>query len=230
MKKKSTAFILPGYFTCRFFFLFLGFIICCSSLVAQTVKVTGTVRDHRGVSIPSVTITVKGSSAIATTSDNTGAFSINVPSEKSELIFTSIGYNSKTVTVLPNVPMNIVLTDKANDLEEVVVIGYGQTVKKRDLTGSISSVTSKQIAERQPINLFDALQGQAAGVLIMNDNGEPGAQGSIQIRGTSTFVTDGNTPLYVVDGVITDNAAGINPADIEKIEVLKDASSTAIYG
>ena len=121
MKKKSTAFILPGYFTCRFFFLFLGFIICCSSLVAQTVKVTGTVRDHRGVSIPSVTITVKGSSAIATTSDNTGAFSINVPSEKSELIFTSIGYNSKTVTVLPNVPMNIVLTDKANDLEEVEI-------------------------------------------------------------------------------------------------------------
>ena len=143
MKKKSTAFILAAYVNCRFFFLFLSLIVCCSSLFAQTVKVTGTVRDNKGVSIPSVTITVKGSSALATTTDNTGAFSISVPSAQSELIFTSVGYNSKTVTVLPNVPMNIVLTDKANDLEEVVVIGYGQTVKKRDLTGSISSVTSR---------------------------------------------------------------------------------------
>ena len=212
----------------RAFIIFLFFAGLGSQLEAQ-VKIDGTVRDSKGSGIPSVTITIKGS-ALGTTSDNTGAFSITVPTAQSELVFSSIGYISKTVTVIPGVSMNIVLADKPNDLEEVVVIGYGQTVKKRDLTGSISSVNAKQIAERQPINLFDALQGQAAGVLIMNDNGEPGAQGSIQIRGTSTFVTDGNTPLYVVDGVITDNAAAINPADIEKVEVLKDASSTAIYG
>jgi TonB-dependent starch-binding outer membrane protein SusC len=227
MKKKCIAFFAVAN---RFRLFFVSVILTGSALSLNAqVKIDGTVRDNKGSGIPSVTITIKGT-ALGTTTDNTGAFSINVPSAQSELIFTSVGFISKTVAVIPGVSMNIVLADKPNDLEEVVVIGYGQTVKKRDLTGSISSVNAKQIAERQPINLFDALQGQAAGVLIMNDNGEPGSQGSIQIRGTSTFVTDGNTPLYVVDGVITDNAAAINPADIEKIEVLKDASSTAIYG
>ncbi len=103
-------------------------------------------------------------------------------------------------------------------------------MRKKDVGAAISSVNAKEIAERQPVNLFDALQGRAAGVLIMNDNGEPGAQGSIQVRGANTLSADGNTPLYVVDGVITDNALAINPNDIERVEVLKDAASASIYG
>ncbi len=228
MKRKFTPSFPAGYRNCWQFFLSILLMLISAGTFGQ-IKVTGTVRDSKGVGLSDVSIIVKGSTSGVTT-DNAGAFTVTVPSRESSLVFSAIGYVSQTLSVIQGAPMNVVLKDKANDLDEVVVIGYGQTVKKRDLTGSISSVNAKQIAERNPINLFDALQGQAAGVLIMNDNGEPGAQGSIQIRGISTFVSDGNKPLYIVDGVFTDDAAGINPADIDKVEILKDASSTAIYG
>ena len=205
-------------------------ILFSTNLFAQgSIRVAGTVKDNKGTGINGVSVTIKGTATGAVT-DNTGAFSINVPSEQTVLVFSSVGYIEKSETVGDRKLINITLGEKANDLNEVIVIGYGQTMKKRDVGGAISSVNSKQIAERQPINLFDALQGQAAGVLIMNDNGEPGAQGSIQIRGANTFTAEGNTPLYVVDGVITDNAAAINPNDIERVEVLKDAASASIYG
>ena len=231
MKQNYTVSFPACYFKCRqILLLSFALFLSVTNLFAQnSIRVAGTVRDNKGTGIAGVSVTIKGTTT-GTTTDNTGAYSINVPSPQTVLLFSSVGYVELSETVGDRKIINLTLADKANDLDEVVVIGYGQTVKKRDLTGSISSINSKQIAERQPINLFDALQGQAAGVLIMNDNGEPGAQGSIQIRGNSTFITDGNTPLYVVDGVITDNAAGINPADIDKVEVLKDASSTAIYG
>jgi TonB-linked SusC/RagA family outer membrane protein len=214
----------------QFISLFFFLIFTVTNVFAQpAIRVAGTVRDNKGMPIAGVSVAVKGA-AIGTSTDNTGAYTIEVPATASVLVFSSVGYIEKSETIGGRKIINVTMTDKANDLDEVVVIGYGQTVKKRDVTGSIASVNSKQIAERQPINLFDALQGQAAGVLIMNDNGEPGAQGSIQIRGTSTFITGGNTPLYVVDGVITDDASGINPADIERVEILKDASSSSIYG
>jgi len=212
--------------------LLLSFILVLfsSNLFGQgSIRVAGTVRDNKGTGIPGVSVTIKGS-AVGTVTDNTGTYSMNVPSEQTVLVFSSVGFIEKSETVGDRKMISVTLGDKANDLNEVIVIGYGQTMKKSDVGAAISSVNSKQIAERQPINLFDALQGQAAGVLIMNDNGEPGAQGSIQIRGASTFTAEGNTPLYVVDGVITDNAAGINPNDIERVEVLKDAASASIYG
>jgi TonB-linked SusC/RagA family outer membrane protein len=198
-------------------------------MLAQTIRVSGTVRDTKGSPISSANVMVKGTTT-GTTTDSTGRFALDLPSRESVLVFSSVGFLEKEERVSGGNTINVTLSDKQNDLDEVVVIGYGQTVKKRDLTGAISSVNSKQIQERQPINLFDALQGQAAGVLIMNDNGEPGAEGSIQVRGANTFTTDGNRPLYVVDGVLTDNGAAINPNDIERVEVLKDASSTSIYG
>ncbi len=166
----------------------------------------------------------------STTTDADGRFAIDVPDQRSVLVFSLIGHSNKEETVGTRKSLDLILSESASNLDEVVVIGYGQTQKKRDVGGAISSVNAKQIMERQPINIFDALQGQAAGVLIMNDNGEPGAQGSIQIRGANTFTAEGNTPLYVVDGVISDNAASINPNDIERIEVLKDAASASIYG
>jgi TonB-dependent starch-binding outer membrane protein SusC len=209
--------------------LTLIFLINTTVLHAQTIHVGGTIRDTKGNKLPGVSVKIKGNSG-GTTSDTSGTFALNVPSSNSVLMFSSTGFLDHEVTVGDQKIINVALADKPNNLEEVVVIGYGQTQKKRDVGGAISSVNSKQIQERQPVNLFDALQGQAAGVLIMNDNGEPGAQGSIQIRGANTFTADGNSPLYVVDGVITDNAAAINPNDVERIEILKDAASASIYG
>jgi TonB-dependent starch-binding outer membrane protein SusC len=209
------------------FFLLITFL--ATQAFAQSVRVAGTVRDNKGNGLSGVNVTVKGGTT-GTTTDSSGRFSLDVPSTESILVFSSVAYVAREVKVGDQKMVSVTLADKASDLDEIVVIGYGQTVKKRDLTGAISSVNSKQIQERNPINLFDALQGQAAGVLIMNDNGEPGAEGSIQVRGANTFTTDGNRPLYIVDGVLTDNASAINPNDIERIEVLKDAASTSIYG
>jgi TonB-linked SusC/RagA family outer membrane protein len=230
MEKKSNAFFSAGYMICRQLFLFLILLSASTVVFAQTpVRVSGTVKDNKGAPLVGVSVTLKGSITGVTTDAN-GQYAISVPSKQSVLVFSFVGYLSKEQEVKEQQIINVALSDKANDLEEVVVIGYGQTQKKRDVGGAISSVSAKQIMERQPINLFDALQGQAAGVLIMNDNGEPGAQGSIQIRGANTFTAEGNTPLYVIDGVISDNGAAINPNDIERIEVLKDAASASIYG
>lgn len=196
-----------------------------------TIKVSGTVTDVKGEPLPGVSVKVKGSTAGVAT-DLNGKYSLTVSGSKSVLVFTYIGFISHEETVGSRTVVNVKLNDDAKSLDEVVVTGYGGTAKKRDLTSATASVSSKQIEERQPLNLFDALQGQAAGVLIVNDNGEPGAEGSITVRGPSTFSTEGNgsNPLYVVDGVINENGSTINPSDIQSIEVLKDAASAAIYG
>ncbi|HEV8286458.1 MAG TPA: TonB-dependent receptor [Chitinophagaceae bacterium] len=200
-----------------------------TQLFAQTIRVGGTVKDTKGNTLSGVSVTVKGT-AIGTTTDNNGSFTINVPSKNSVLVFSFVGFLPKEMTVGEQQIINLNLADKTNDLDEVVIIGYGQTAKKSNLTGSISSVSNRQIQERQPINVYDALQGQAAGVLIMNDSGEPGAEGSVTIRGNNTFASEGNKPLWIVDGVLTDNPNAINPNDIDRIEVLKDAASASIYG
>ncbi len=212
-------------------FLFFVFLLQFTVLDAhaQTITVTGTIKDGKATPLSGVNIVLKGGKT-GTTSDPEGKFIIDVPNQKTVLVFSLVGHVNKEEVVGARRTIDIVLNESAGSLDEVVVVGYGQTQKKRDVGGAISSVNSKQIEDRQPINLFDALQGQAAGVLIMNDNGEPGAQGSIQIRGANTFTAEGNSPLYVVDGVITDNASAINPNDIERVEILKDAASASIYG
>lgn len=187
------------------------------------------VSDSKGAPIEGVSVLVKGTSTGAST-DIGGRYFITVPSTKSVLTFSSVGFIDKQETVGNRTFINVGMSPGSSDLEEVVVIGYGQTLKKSNLTGSISSVSNKQILERQPINIYDALQGQAAGVLIMNDSGEPGAEGTVTIRGNNTFSSEGNSPLWIVDGVLTDNPSAINPNDIERIEVLKDAASASIYG
>ena len=211
-------------------FFSLLFILSFTSLFAQTpIRVGGTVKDSKGAAISGASVNVKGGLS-GTTTDSSGQFSITVPSQASVLIFSYVGFLPKEQTVGSQQAINITLSEKNNDLEEIVVIGYGQTAKKRDLTAAISSINSKQIEERQPVNLFDALQGQAAGVLIINDGGgAPGAEGTIQVRGASSL-NAGNGPLYLVDGVINPNGATINPMDIERVEVLKDAASASIYG
>jgi TonB-dependent SusC/RagA subfamily outer membrane receptor len=209
--------------------LALGMLFSPAVFAQKTNKVKGIVKDDKGVPLPGVGVKVKGTS-LGTSTNVDGVYNLTVPAETSVLVFSYIGYISQEVTVGTKASINISLKENFSDLDEVVVTGYGGVAKKRDLTGASSSINEKVILERQPVNLFDALQGQAAGVLIVNDGGgAPGATGSIQIRGASTL-NGGNGPLYIVDGVINPDGANINPTDIANVEVLKDAASASIYG
>lgn len=194
----------------------------------QNVRVSGKVSNSKGDALQGVSVRIKGKSQ-GTSTDAAGKYQIDA-APAAVLIFSQVGMKMEERTVGSQRQIDVQLGENDNALDEIVVTGYGGTVKKRDVTGAISSVSAKKIEERQPINIFDALQGQAAGVLVTNDGGgAPGATGSIQVRGTSTL-NGGNGPLYVVDGVINPEGANINPADIESIEVLKDAGSASIYG
>ena len=208
--------------------LFTALFCMLNTAFAQSVTVSGTVKDEKGDPVSSVSVNIKGTKNGTATGPD-GKFTITVPNAQAVLVFSSVGYGSKERTVGTDKSIEMTLVPSTSDLDDVVVIGYGQTQKKRDVTGSISQVTSKQIQERQPVTLFDALQGQAAGVLVTNDNGDPAGQGTIQIRGASTL-NGGNGPLWVIDGIISENGNFLNPADIETFEILKDASSAAIYG
>ncbi|TZF83092.1 TonB-dependent receptor [Pedobacter sp. BS3] len=237
MNKKFTRAFLPpekafalNAGRLRIFLLMAVLQLLITAVYAQsTIKVTGTVTDSKGEPLPGVSIKVKGTPAGTSTNAN-GKYTITVPDAKSVLTFTYVGFVTKEESVGSRTVINIKLSENVSDLDEVVVTGYGSAVRKRDLTGAIASVSSKDIQERQPVTLYDALQGQVAGALVMNDNGDPTGEGTIQIRGASTINASGTGPLYVIDGVISDDANFVNPADIESFEVLKDASSAAIYG
>jgi TonB-linked SusC/RagA family outer membrane protein len=193
------------------------------------IPISGKVTDSKGEALPGVSIKVKGTQ-LGVITDPDGKFSVNVPDAKSVLIFSFIGYVTAEETVGNRKSITLTMKESATDLNEVVVTGYGQSVVKRDLTGAVATISAKQIEERHPINIIDALQSQAPGVLVTNDSGEPGATGTIQIRGGSTFSTAGNSPLFVIDGILSQSADNVNPNDIQSIEVLKDAASAAIYG
>lgn len=188
-------------------------------------KVSGTVKDRSGAGLPGVTVRVKDQTGGVST-DNDGKFTISV-APNAILQFNMIGYNTVERKVGGGA-INIVLEDASNALDEVVVIGFGGKVKRSDLSSAVSSVSAKDIQERQPVDLLNALQGKASGVTVTTDGG-PGGEGTVQIRGVTTL-NGGAGPLYVVDGVITDNGRNINPLDIAGIEILKDAASASIYG
>jgi TonB-linked SusC/RagA family outer membrane protein len=227
---KTCTFYCPAFagprFLPLFFFTFL--LISFTNVSAQTIRISGVVTDATGNAINGATVNVKGNSA-GTATDSLGQYAISVPGASSVLVFSFVGQETVEQAVGSKRTINITLRAANANMDEVVVVGYG-TQRKRDVTGAITSVSAKQIEERQAINLQDALQGQAAGLLVINDAGEPGAEGSITIRGGSTFSSAGNGPLYVIDGVVGANASNINPNDIQSIEVLKDAASSAIYG
>jgi TonB-dependent starch-binding outer membrane protein SusC len=224
----------PGYamITGRLYILLLVIMLCSSGLALNAqktgTKVTGTVKNMKGDPLQGVSVMEKGK-AQGTTTDVNGTYSLQVSDAKAMLVFTLVGHINKEEAIPEDQKLDIVLNEGTVNLDEVVVIGYG-TQRKRDITGAITSVNAKQLEERQAVNLADALQGQAAGLLVINDAGEPGAEGSITIRGGSTFSSAGNSPLYVVDGVVGANASSLNPNDIQSIDVLKDAASSAIYG
>ena len=193
----------------------------------RTRKISGTVTDGQGEALVGVSIKVEDSTT-GTITDLKGAWILNVPAD-SRLTFTYIGYFPKTIRVSADRSVyNITMTEDNQLLEEVVVIGYG-SMKRKDITTSVSVVSTSDIDERPLIDAAQALQGKAAGVQVVQPSGAPGTGMSIRVRG-ATSVQASNEPLYVVDGIPSDNISGLSPNDIESIQVLKDASSAAIYG
>ena len=190
--------------------------------------VSGKVVDSKGLPLPGVSITVKGTNT-GTLTNNDGAYSIDVPNPNATLIFSSIGFSVQEVLLNSRSTINITLTETASALNEVVVIGYGTTTRS-DLTGSIAQVKAKEINAFPNANVLQALAGRAAGIQIRQGSGAPGASSTVRIRGGNSIL-GGNEPLYVIDGFpINGNPTQINNSDIESVEILKDASATAIYG
>lgn len=216
----------------------LLFILCLFPLwaMAQNVTVKGVVKDASGESIPGANVLQVGSTN-GTITDFDGNFTIKVPANAS-LKISFVGYVDKVVAVKGQTKMEIILKEDAQALEEVVVVGYGQ-MKRSDLTGSVVSVNDKAIKKSVPTSIDQVLQGRAAGVQIQANTGTPGGSSTIRIRGTNSLNAT-SQPIFVIDGVIIDSSseddgnsnplATINPSDIVSMDVLKDASATAIYG
>jgi TonB-linked SusC/RagA family outer membrane protein len=188
--------------------------------------VTGTVMDSKNEPLPGVSIILKGTTK-GTTADMNGAFSIQTEGPESVLVFSFVGFTSQEITVGNQTQLKISLTEDVQALNEVVVVGYGE-LKKSDLTGAVTSVDTKKITQLGTVDVNQALQGKVAGVHITSQSGAPGTPARVRIRGVGTI--NNSDPLYVVDGYPTNNIDFIAPTDIETMEVLKDASATAIYG
>jgi TonB-dependent starch-binding outer membrane protein SusC len=196
------------------------------SLYSQQVTVTGSVKDATNVPLIGVTIVQTGTTnGILTNAE--GQFTLTVP-DKSTLTISMIGYKTQEIAVNGNAPIEVVLMEELKEIEEVVVVGYG-SVKKKDVTTSVSIVSTKDLNERPMVSAATAIQGKAAGVMVIQPNGEPGAGMVVRVRGNSS-INASNDPLYVVDGVPMTEINFLSPNDIESMQILKDASSAAIYG
>lgn len=209
------------------FYLFIALLCTFSNVQAQDTRVVrGRIMDATSsLPLQGVSVLQKGSTS-GTISDTNGQFQISV-SPNSILVFSYIGYETKELPS-SSAEMVVTLDPIDNVLEDVVVIGYG-SVKRKDVTTAISSVSTKDLDKRPIVNVGQAIQGRAAGVSVIQPNGAPGAEMSIRVRGTTSFNAS-NDPLYVVDGVPVDNIKFLSPNDITDIQILKDASSAAIYG
>lgn len=226
-------------------FTFIVVLLFPSLLFSQGRTVTGRVTDSANTSLVDATVSVVGKSANTKTKAD-GSFSINVPSGANQLRITYVGYEEQTVPILSD-NLSITMTTAAQSLSDVVVVGYG-TARRKDLTGSTASVREKDFNKGVYTAPDQLIQGKAAGVLVINNTGQPGGATTVRIRGTSS-IRSGNQPLYVVDGVPLSGGSArpggsggdfgsdpgnplafINPNDIASMEILKDASATAIYG
>lgn len=231
---------------------FILMILCVQNIMAQKRTVSGIVTDSKNEPLIGVNVTIKNASTTGTITDIDGKYSLEIPSGNSVLVFSYIGYSTQEVKVSNRSVVDIVLKDDMQALEEVVVVGYG-TMKKSDLTGSVSSITSDNFKLGTDLTPQQLMQGAFSGVNISQNSGKPGGSNTIRVRG-GTSITASNDPLYVIDGVPISTSAGvnqsnigssttdffdqepinplsnINPNDIESINILKDASATAIYG
>ena len=197
------------------------------SVSAQNVTVKGTVTDKTGETVIGASVVQKGNTSNGTITDIDGNFSLSVPSNAT-LVISYVGMTTQEIAVKGQKTINVVLADDAQALEEVVVIGYG-TVKRKDLTGSVATVSSDVLAAVPVASATEALTGKMAGVQITTTEGSPDAEMKIRVRGGGSITGD-NTPLFIVDGFPVESISDIPASDIEDITVLKDASSTAIYG
>ena len=211
--RRSTLIILMGLFVSL-------------SAFAQKTTITGQVKDSSNEGVIGASVVEKGTTN-GTMTDIDGKFSLSV-SPKAILTITYIGYKNQEVAVKGATHLNVVLQENAELLDEIVVIGYG-SVKRKDVTTSVASVSTKDLDERPIISAAAAIQGKAAGVNVIQPNGEPGAGMVVRIRGNSS-INASNDPLYVVDGVPMTEINFLSPNDIESMQILKDASSAAIYG
>ena len=229
--------------------IILIFLLFPMFVLSQNKTVTGLVNDENSSPLPGATVQLKGSESIGAITDFDGNFTISIPSNSDQILIISyIGYLNEEINVTNQISINVNLQPDTEALEEVVVVGYG-TVLKRDLTGSVSSVKIEDDVSRAAATVDQLLQGRAAGVQVTQNAANPNSGVSVRIRGTNSL-RGNNEPLYVIDGVIISSAGedvsavgtgntgqdpqsglnGINPRDIERIEILKDASATAIYG
>ncbi len=214
---------------------FIGFSI---NSWAQKTQVSGVVTDMNKLSLPGVNVTIKGSKeGVATDFD--GKYQINAK-VGDVFVFSFLGFQTLEVPYNGAKTLNVTLKDDNQQLNEVVVVGYGQ-VKRSDLTGSVSSIRAEQIEQANKVDAVSALQGQSAGVVVQRTDNKPGSGGfNIRIRGASTINSNataasggfnpGQNPLFIVDGIFLDDIAFLNPADISRMDILKDASATAVYG
>lgn len=197
-------------------------------IIEQDIPISGKVLDNQGLPLPGVTVKLKGTNQ-GTVTDLNGNYSISVPDNNATLVFSFLGFADQEVAVGTQTSINVSLTAELSALDEIVVIGYGTTTK-RDLTGSVSQVKAKEINAIPNANVLQALSGRAAGVQIRQGSGAPGSGATVRIRGGNSII-GGNEPLYVIDGFpLNGNPTQINNSDIESVEILKDASATAIYG
>lgn len=215
----------------------LLFLLCMLPLwtVAQNITVKGTVSDNYGP-VAGASVVQKGSTSNGIMTDMDGNFTLSVPSN-STLVISFIGYKTQEIPVAGKTSFDILLKEDVSLLEEVVVVGYGQ-MKRSDLTGSVVSVNDQAIKKSIPTSVDQVLQGRAAGVQIQANTGTPGGSSSIRIRGVNSLNAT-NQPIFIIDGVIVDSTSddetsnplsSINPSDIVSMDILKDASATAIYG
>ena len=189
------------------------------------ITVKGIITDEKGSPLPGASVKLKGSSK-GTSTNEKGEYALTVP-DNAVLIVSYVGYDSKEITVSGKTEINVQLAASIKTADQVVVIGYG-TQRRRDLTGAVASINGTELAKQPVLTATQALQGKVAGVQIIS-SGQPNSLPTVRVRGTGSMLGGAN-PLYVVDGVITDDIRNINSADITSFDVLKDASSTAIYG
>ncbi len=209
--------------------MLLLFLISSFSVTAQSFRVSGKVTDDIGKGLSGVTIGVKGNPSRAVVSDSAGAFSASLATGKETLVFTYVGFIEQEVSLQSRSSVTVMMVPASKSLDDVVVIGYG-TVKRKDVTGAVVGINQNDIRSRPVADALQAMQGKVAGVDI-SSNERPGTVGNINIRGVRSL-TASNSPLFVVDGIplITGGIENIHPSDIESIDILKDASATAIYG
>lgn len=226
MKKKLLINFVPILRTKTLYLTAFLLLIVQTVLFAQNITVKGTVKSADGSTLPGVSVVVKGTTNGTITSID-GKYAVSAPIDGT-LVFSFVGYETTELAVAAKTQIDITLNQAATNLDEVVVIGYGSQQKK-DLTGAVAVVSSKDMKDRPNTQFGYSLEGKAAGVQVIRSSGQPQAGFTMRIRGTSS-ITSGSDPLYIIDGVQTYSTNDINPSDIESFTVLKDASSAAIYG